>query len=269
MNRYKGMQKILAVIGLLFLAMAVWSNTAFNAGLGCLLLLTSGIMSLVSRRREIHDRDLRRRGRQLVTQVVKVEQDKRLSIGGTNPYVISSQWQDPSTGKIHVFESKYLWVHPRDVNEETTVTVYMSPDNPKDYFMDLSFLPKETPSGIRQEQKPTIRKAEHSTKFGLWAKLVWIGLVIGWYRSGVCVWNSYAKDPIGRWAFEFFVAFFFTGMIWTVYYLARLHGFVCPQCGTPIKKPMDTGNRENVPICFHCTKCDIIWDSGLRTESDI
>ena len=60
---------------------------------------------------------------------------------GRHPYKIVSQWHDPGTDEVHVFESEPIWFDPRAYLPEM-VFVYVDPEDPKVYHMDTSFLPR-------------------------------------------------------------------------------------------------------------------------------
>jgi hypothetical protein len=57
-------------------------------------------------------------------------------------YAISAQWLDPSTNLAHVFKSASMPFDPSSsIKVDQTITVYINPSNPKDYWMDTSFVP--------------------------------------------------------------------------------------------------------------------------------
>jgi Ca2+/Na+ antiporter len=266
---YKTYSRILAVGGLLFLIMAVSGNTAFYVGLASLLFLASVVIKLVSRRKRRHAEKLRSRGRQVDAEVQKVELNKNFSVGGVNPYIIWSRWVDSSTGETRQFKSGNLWFDPTDYVAGKTVPVFMAVDNPEDYYMDLSFLPKDLPYRVRQEknQKTPIPVPKKARRLGLAGKIALVFLAIVLLKVVVCMWKSNPKAAMAWYVMLFFVAFVVAGVILTVRQLSKIIGFKCPQCRTRIWKPTDTRGKADVPICFYCEKCDIIWDSGVRTPT--
>lgn len=49
----------------------------------------------------------------------------------------------------------------------------------------------------------------------------------------------------------------------------RLAGrFTCPDCGTFIGHHMPTGGVPGAPLKYHCTHCDVIWETGLTAVDD-
>ena len=59
-------------------------------------------------------------------------------------YEIQAVWQNPRTGQSVKFISTPLKVDPTPYLTQKTVKVRVNPDNPKQYIMDLSFMPKQT-----------------------------------------------------------------------------------------------------------------------------
>jgi hypothetical protein len=88
------------------------------------------------RRKEL----LKERGVKIKTQFVNVEVNRSLEVNGRNPYQITVQWKNPRTAAVHNFRSDNIWTDPTGrIPDE--VTVYIERDNPKKYYVDLSFLP--------------------------------------------------------------------------------------------------------------------------------
>jgi hypothetical protein len=85
---------------------------------------------------------LRQEGTPIQTTFQSVERNTSLKVNGRHPFRIVSQWRNPSTGEVHVFESENLWFDPSEYVTGRHVTVYIERDNPDSYWMDLSFLPK-------------------------------------------------------------------------------------------------------------------------------
>jgi hypothetical protein len=69
--------------------------------------------------------------------------DMRTKVNGRSPFVIFSQWQNPDDGKMYTFRSKGVWFNPsKYVSKDQPVKVYIDPVQPKNYYVDISFLPK-------------------------------------------------------------------------------------------------------------------------------
>jgi hypothetical protein len=105
------------------------------AGIGTGLLAV-GIM--FNRKRQY----LATHGEPIQARYKGVEKNTSLKVNGRNPYNLIGEWQNPSTGEIHIFKSENLWYDPEDYVDVETVTVLIAPGNPRKYLMDTEFLPK-------------------------------------------------------------------------------------------------------------------------------
>ena len=97
---------------------------------------------LFQRRQGDARRLLQASGRRIEADYEGVELNTSLTVGGRNPFRVLAQWQDPMTSQIHLFHSENLWFDPQKYIERRTLTVYIDPNNPKKYYVDVSFLPK-------------------------------------------------------------------------------------------------------------------------------
>jgi len=85
---------------------------------------------------------LKQNGRKLITDFESVELNTSVKVNGRSPYKIISQWHDPVTHMVHVFESENIWFNPEDFITSESIAVYVDPGNLKRYYMDISFLPE-------------------------------------------------------------------------------------------------------------------------------
>jgi hypothetical protein len=92
--------------------------------------------------REPQDERLRREGRRLMTKFDTVIRDSSMEIDGRSPYRIITQWHDPATNSIHVFESEEIGFNPEEFIKSEKIAVYVDPDDMEMYAVDTSFLPK-------------------------------------------------------------------------------------------------------------------------------
>ena len=90
----------------------------------------------------LYTRNLRTRGRQLLTDYKGVRIGSARGVHGCFARQIVSQWCDPRTNDLALFYSKNLWFDPSEFIDVKAITVYVDPANLDNYFMDLSFLPK-------------------------------------------------------------------------------------------------------------------------------
>lgn len=63
-------------------------------------------------------------------------------INSFTPLIIRSQWFDEKNNLIYQFKSSPLSVDPSQyLYEELKIPVFINPDNPKEYYMDLTRIP--------------------------------------------------------------------------------------------------------------------------------
>ncbi len=121
---------------------SLWGMVLILSALGAVFFLVgAGIFafSLVSKRRRAW---LQRNGQSVNTELQSVFLDESYKVNGRSPYRVLSQWKNPRTGEMHVFKSEAIWYDPAQSITSKNINVLIDPDNPKKYFMDLSFLPK-------------------------------------------------------------------------------------------------------------------------------
>lgn len=117
-----GASLILAIMGLCFSAI----------GLGRTLYV------LYKKRRQAW---LKASGQPVEATISSVEK-AAFSYNDTQPFVIKAQWQDPASKQVFVFQSEYIWFDPLEYLDRDNVTVRIAPGNPRQYWMDISFLPE-------------------------------------------------------------------------------------------------------------------------------
>lgn len=83
-------------------------------------------------------------GKKISSEFKKVEINTSFQVNGSHPCIIVSQWQDPETQTIYIFESEDIWGR---INTEKFVTsknidVLVDSKNYKKYYMDINFLQK-------------------------------------------------------------------------------------------------------------------------------
>ncbi|UNM97293.1 DUF3592 domain-containing protein [Ignatzschineria rhizosphaerae] len=60
------------------------------------------------------------------------------AVNGVRPYLIRSQWVDQSSNKLYLFKSEPFVDNPESVLKKgSKVPVYINPENPKQYYMDI------------------------------------------------------------------------------------------------------------------------------------
>jgi hypothetical protein len=127
----------------------LWGDSILLAGMGGLFLIIGTpipvlIIFLFGERNHEY---LKKSGVPIQTRFQRVELNTSLSMDGVHPFVVLTEWQDPSTSELHTFQSQNLWFDPSDHITSENITVFIEKNNPKKHYVDLSFLPKlEKPS---------------------------------------------------------------------------------------------------------------------------
>lgn len=65
-----------------------------------------------------------------------------VKLNNASPFVVHCQWLDPATQQMHVFESDHVWYDPTPYLQNRSLPVLIDPNNPRKYYVDLSFLPE-------------------------------------------------------------------------------------------------------------------------------
>ncbi len=82
-------------------------------------------------------------GTKVQTRFHAVEQNTSLKVNGKSPWRVCSQWQDPATQKVHLFYSDNIWYDPTEFCQRESLDAVVNPQDPKQYFLDTSFLPEK------------------------------------------------------------------------------------------------------------------------------
>jgi hypothetical protein len=121
---------------------SLWLAPIILAGIGTVFAsIGFGILIVVARRKRLTEW-LQRHGTEVHAEFASVEKNTSLKVNGRSPWRIISQWHNPSTGEVHVFNSENLWFDPESYVTSKQVRVLIDPQDPKRYYVDVSFLPK-------------------------------------------------------------------------------------------------------------------------------
>lgn len=122
--------------------LTLWAAPILMAGIG-LSFFMLGFSMLIKKTRTIRKvKALKANGQRIQAKVKHIGLNTSHKINGRSPYQIQAQWQNPSTSKVHIFKSEYLWFDPTDYVNEEEITVLIDRNNPKKYYVDVSFLPQ-------------------------------------------------------------------------------------------------------------------------------
>ena len=120
---------------------SLWGGSLIVGLAGGLFLLVGGSLIFVPLQQARADDRLRHEGTPVDAQFQSVRFVSNIQINGRSPYRVLAQWQDPRTSQVHVFASHNLWFDPTDYIKQKEIRVFLERGNPKNYYVDLSFLP--------------------------------------------------------------------------------------------------------------------------------
>lgn len=121
---------------------ALWGGALVMVLLGVAFVSVGGIIFLLGILRTRKKAYLQKNGIAVEAQLRSVELNNRLSVNGEHPFVIVCQWLNPVTRQLHLFKSESIWFDPSSYIEQDAIKVLMEKDNPKKYYVDISFLPQ-------------------------------------------------------------------------------------------------------------------------------
>jgi len=121
---------------------SLWGATTILGGLGSVFFLVGFSIILLGSLKSKKIEYLRKNGVPIKAKFQNVKVNGSLEVNGRNPYQICAQWKNPTTSEIHIFNSENIWFDPTDHINTDEVTVLIERNNPKKYYVDISFLPK-------------------------------------------------------------------------------------------------------------------------------
>ena len=122
--------------------LALWGAAVILGGIGSVFFLIGVGITLVTSLKKRREAILKKRGTAIETEFQGVELNRSLSVNGRHPFRVLTQWQNPSTSEVHVFQSTNIWFDPSTYIPSKRITVFVEKNNPRKYCVDLSFLPK-------------------------------------------------------------------------------------------------------------------------------
>lgn len=122
---------------------SLWGGAVIVAGIGAVFALIGGGIAITTFLKARSDNQLLLHGQAIETQFQSIELNESISVNGQHPYCIITHWLNPETSELHIFKSNNLWFDPSDYITTRTIKVMISPGNPKKYYLDTSFLPKQ------------------------------------------------------------------------------------------------------------------------------
>ncbi len=121
---------------------SLWFGSIVLGIMGSVFFLIGAGLAILGIRNKRRNAQLKTMGTPVDAQFCRVELNESYSSNGSHPYRITCQWQNPASGKIHVFHSDNLWFDPSDYINRENLTVFIDRNNPQNYVVDISFLPE-------------------------------------------------------------------------------------------------------------------------------
>jgi hypothetical protein len=107
----------------------------------CLTLIFLFVRSVIKGKAR---KQLTQTGMKIAADIVSVANNETPVVMGKRPYIIKCQWLQNSSNTIFHFKSKYIYYNPaKYIGERKQLDIFIDPNDPKKYFMDISFLPKK------------------------------------------------------------------------------------------------------------------------------
>ena len=124
---------------------SLWLFPLIFGGLG-FVFFAVGAGGFIYQRKANQQREfLLKSGQKITATVAGVNINRSLTVNGRNPFRITCQRHDTANNTIHTYESENIWFDPTSFAPTgKEVTVYVDYANPKKYYVDISFLPKQT-----------------------------------------------------------------------------------------------------------------------------
>ncbi len=120
----------------------LWGGVMIFSLLGIVFFLVGTSISIWFIKRFAKNKWLKSNGQAVEAIVQSVGINDQVKYNGRSPYVITSQWVHPSSNSAYIFKSDNTWINPEEyIKPGDKIKVIIDPNNPKKYFVDISFLP--------------------------------------------------------------------------------------------------------------------------------
>lgn len=111
--------------------------------LGLVFAAVGGTTTAKSLKRSGKGNKLKETGTLVYAVYQGTEYKYTIRINHRSPYVIHAGWTDPASGTSYDFQSRYFYEDPApqlEMQGVRSIPVYINPDKPKQYYMDLDGL---------------------------------------------------------------------------------------------------------------------------------
>lgn len=119
---------------------SLWGTPLFLVSVGLPITLFGLYLLALPVQPVLTARELRTQGRVVRARLRAIERNTSVRRGGTHPWRVVAEWQEPATGAVHVAHSVDLWFDPSPhVPRELNVRV--NPEDPSNGLVEVDFLP--------------------------------------------------------------------------------------------------------------------------------
>lgn len=120
-----------------------WFVTLILGGMGVIFTLLGATLLTSQIKKRRVQRWLSENGMRVQARFEGVRQDTTISVNDRYPWCLHCQWQHPVTGQIYLFKSDSIWFDPTHYINREYLDVIVNADDPKQYTVDISFLPEK------------------------------------------------------------------------------------------------------------------------------
>ncbi|WP_348704010.1 DUF3592 domain-containing protein [uncultured Neptuniibacter sp.] len=121
---------------------SLWGISAVLGGIGLVFNIVGAVILVMMSDKTKLLAKLKVSGIGVQATIESVHLNQSLQLNGKNPFQVHAKWIDPDSGKEHLFKSINMWFDPSEQLIDSYITVFIEPNNPKRYAMDISFLQK-------------------------------------------------------------------------------------------------------------------------------
>lgn len=111
--------------------------------LGGICTVIGGGMLFAKFKKIAVNKNLKLNGERIDAEYVETIVNTSYTVNNRHPYRIICKWKNPNTGLEETFKSENVWENPEYIIESRgikKIAVYIEPQNPKKYFMDVDTL---------------------------------------------------------------------------------------------------------------------------------
>ncbi len=121
---------------------SLWGGATILGIFGFVIFSIGGSFFAYDMKKKSRLKYLKKNGKKIETKFKSVIINTSYEVNGENPFIVFTHWRDPETAKLHIFKSDHIWFDPTDYIITDKINVLIDRENPKKYWVDLSFLPK-------------------------------------------------------------------------------------------------------------------------------